>query len=131
MQSLRLHHQPQRYVSGDVTLYYFLPILATLFFGTIMNSFLTTAMGNPRARIDRAFFFTAGKLFLLYFFIEFVSGNLGVLFLFLFYYLLFLAIYKTSFVRGLRFLFLSTVFGTTIKLMLVPQATQELVYFIY
>ena len=117
-----------------MTLYYFLPIFATIIIGTTINAFLTIyVIGNPVASIERAFFFTLLKFALLVFLGTYFSFyEYWVLLLLIGYYLLFARIYHVkSPVRGLRFLFLSTTFSMSSRLVLVGPISDFGAGFIY
>jgi len=115
-----------------MALYYFLPLFVMVFLGTLIASFLTFAMGNPRASITRAFGFSIGKLGILFVISTYFSFyEYWIIFLLFFYYLLFLNVYKTSYAVGLRFLFLSTIFSITTSTILVDPLTRSVISVIY
>lgn len=115
-----------------MAIYYFIPILVSLFIGTLINRFLTGIMGNPIASFPRAFFFTLSKLCWLYFLgTFFYFYDYWIVLLFIGYYFLFKWMYRVPFTRGLRFLFFSTVFSVSVQLILASHFEGIAAEFIY
>ncbi len=116
-----------------MAIYYYLPAIASILIGTTINLFLTWVLGNKYASVQRAFIFTLSKFSLLSFLWTYFSFyEYWVVLLLIGYYLLFARIYHVkSFSRGLRFLFLSTVFSMSSRLVLIGPVADYMSVFIY
>ena len=113
-------------------LFYQVPIITSVILGTCINGFLTWIMGNRLASIQRALFFTLCKLALL-----FILGSyfwfyeFWVVLLFAGYFFIFVRVYRVPYARAVRFLFFSTVFSASSRVLIAPGISDWIYYLAY
>ncbi|HLC93330.1 MAG TPA: hypothetical protein VJH23_06515 [archaeon] len=113
-------------------LYYLIPQISAFLIGAAFVMFFTTMMKNKYASLPRAAMFSFSRILWLYL----ISSLLGfyeywIVLLYAGYYFIFLKIYHTSYLAALRFLFFSTVFGISMRILVSPGLQDTLAEYIY
>ncbi|MBI4210856.1 MAG: hypothetical protein HY544_05105 [Candidatus Diapherotrites archaeon] len=111
---------------------FYVPVIVPIFTGTVIFFFLTSIFGNKYASLQRTFIFVLGRLSWLHIVqSQFSFYDYSPIVLFIGYILWFRFLYHVKWLRAMRFIFLSTVFGISSELILYSSLTDFFLPYYY